>query len=311
MKFGISLFNRGPLARPAHLTAQARRAEALGFDTIAISDHIVIPKVKTGNYPYHPEGEFPLEMSYDYFEPLATLMYILGATSSIKLGTSVLVVPYRNPILVAKMIASVDALSGGRVFLGVGTGWWRDEFEALGIGDHFHDRGARTDEYIRIMRNLWSEETPSFEGRFHQYANLEFSPKPVQAGGIPIWVGGHTGRALRRAVELGDAWHPIGLRPPVDLSPAELGRARERLHAICEEKGRDPATLPIVLRCALSFSETERSTMVGTPEQILEDIAAYGEQGVSRIIFDLPAPDGAAQMETLERLGTEVLPQAG
>lgn len=311
MKFGISLFNRGPLARPAHLTAQARRAEALGFDTIAISDHIVIPKVKTGNYPYHPEGEFPLEMSYDYFEPLATLMYILGATSSIKLGTSVLVVPYRNPILVAKMIASVDALSGGRVFLGVGTGWWRDEFEALGIGDHFHDRGARTDEYIRIMRNLWSEETPSFEGRFHQYSNLEFSPKPVQAGGIPIWVGGHTGRALRRAVELGDAWHPIGLRPPVDLSPAELGRARERLHAICEEKGRDPATLPIVLRCALSFSETERSTMVGTPEQILEDIAAYGEQGVSRIIFDLPAPDGAAQMETLERLGTEVLPQAG
>ena len=311
MKFGISLFNRGPLARPAHLTAQARRAEALGFDTIAISDHIVIPKVKTGNYPYHPEGEFPLEMSYDYFEPLATLMYILGATSSIKLGTSVLVVPYRNPILVAKMIASVDALSGGRVFLGVGTGWWRDEFEALGIGDHFDDRGARTDEYIRIMRNLWSEETPSFEGRFHQYANLEFSPKPVQAGGIPIWVGGHTGRALRRAVELGDAWHPIGLRPPVDLSPAELGRARERLHAICEEKGRDPATLPIVLRCALSFSETERSTMVGTPEQILEDIAAYGEQGVSRIIFDLPAPDGAAQMETLERLGTEVLPQAG
>ncbi|MCH8888706.1 MAG: LLM class flavin-dependent oxidoreductase [SAR324 cluster bacterium] len=187
----------------------------------------------------------------------------------------------------------------------------RDEFEALGIGDHFHDRGARTDEYIRIMRNLWSEETPSFEGRFHQYSNLEFSPKPVQAGGIPIWVGGHTGRALRRAVELGDAWHPIGLRPPVDLSPAELGRARERLHAICEEKGRDPATLPIVLRCALSFSETERSTMVGTPEQILEDIAAYGEQGVSRIIFDLPAPDGAAQMETLERLGTEVLPQAG
>ena len=311
MKFGISLFNRGPLARPAHLTAQARRAEALGFDTIAISDHIVIPKVKTGNYPYHPEGEFPLEMSYDYFEPLATLMYILGATSSIKLGTSVLVVPYRNPILVAKMIASVDALSGGRVFLGVGTGWWRDEFEALGIGDHFHDRGARTDEYIRIMRNLWSEETPFFEGQFHQYSNLEFSPKPVQAGGIPIWVGGHTGRALRRTVELGDAWHPIGLRPPVDLSPAELGRARERLHAICEEKGRDPATLPIVLRCALSFSETERSTMVGTPEQILEDIAAYGEQGVSRIIFDLPAPDGAAQMETLERLGTEVLPQAG
>lgn len=309
MKFGISLFNRGPLARPEHLTAQAQRAEALGFDTIAISDHIVIPKVKTVNYPYAPNGEFPLDMSYDYFEPLATLMYMAGATSSIKLGTSVLVVPYRNPILVAKMIASADALSGGRVFLGVGTGWWRDEFEALGIGDHFEDRGARTDEYIRIYRNLWSEETPSFKGRFHQYSNLEFSPKPAQAGGIPIWVGGHTGRALRRAVELGDVWHPIGLRAPVDLSPAELGQVRKRLYALCEEKGRDPATLPIALRCALTFSDSDRSTMVGSTEQIIEDIAAYADQGVSRIVFDLPAPDVAAQAETLERLGAEVLPK--
>lgn len=311
MKFGISLFNRGPLARPEHLTAQARRAEALGFESIAISDHIVIPKVKTNNYPYHPDGVFDLEMAFDYFEPLATLMYMAGATSTIRLGTSVLVVPYRNPILVAKMTATVDALSGGRLFLGVGTGWWRDEFEALGIGDHFDERGPRTDEYIRIMRNLWQEETPSFEGRFHQYSNLEFSPKPAQAGGIPIWVGGHTGRALRRAVELGDAWHPIGLRAPVDLTPGDLGRARDRLHALCEEKGRDPATLPIVLRCVLTFSDSQRATMMGTPEQIVEDIAAYKEQGVSQIVFDLPAPDISAQAEVLERLGAEVLPIAG
>ncbi len=311
MKFGISLFNRGALSRPDHMTALTQRAEALGFDTVAVSDHIVIPKVETDNYPYHPQGRFPHDMSFDYFEPLATLMYLAGATRTIRLGTSVLIIPYRNPVLVAKMTASVDALCGGRLFLGVGTGWWRDEFEALGIGDHYDTRGPRTDEYIAILRNLWREAEPAFEGEFFRYGNLEFSPKPAQRGGIPIWVGGHTGRALRRTVELGDAWHPIALRPPANLSPADLGRARGRLHDLCEQKGRDPASLPIVLRIALTFSDSERATMVGAPDDILEDIAAYGKQGVERILFDLPAPDPAAQAEALERLGGEVLPRAG
>ncbi|MCH8886487.1 MAG: TIGR03619 family F420-dependent LLM class oxidoreductase [SAR324 cluster bacterium] len=309
MKFGISLFNRGPLARPAHLTAQARRAEALGFDTIAISDHIVIPKVKTGNYPYHPEGEFPLEMSYDYFEPLATLMYILGATSSIKLGTSVLVVPYRNPILVAKMTASVDALSGGRIFLGVGTGWWREEFEALGIGDHFEDRGARTDEYIRIFRNLWSEENPQFNGKFYQYGNIEFSPKPAQKPGIPIWIGGHTKRALRRTAELGDVWHPIGLRPPAGLDPGELARKRDELFAMTEKAGRDPASIQIAFRAPLVFSDKERNPLVGSADQIVEDIKTYEAHGVDHLTCDFMVTSFDQAMDNLERVGKEILPQ--
>jgi probable F420-dependent oxidoreductase len=309
MKFGVSLISRGTLARPEHLLPFALRAEALGFDSLTVSDHVVIPRAMPHNYPYHPEGKFDWRNARDFCEPLATLIFLAGATERIRLGTSVLILPYRNPVVVAKMAATADVLSGGRVFLGVGTGWWEDEFKALGLGSHFAERGARTDEYIRIFRNLWREESPSFQGRFHSYGDLEFSPKPAQAGGIPLWVGGHTGRALRRAAALGDAWHPIGLRPPAGLSPAQLGEKRAALHALCDKQGRDPAGLLIAFRCPIVFSPAERGPMQGTPEQVLEDIAAYRAQGVGHITFDIPQSEPGPLMETLERIGTEILPR--
>ena len=318
MKFGVGLINRGPLAKPEYMLQFAQRAEALGYDSLSISDHIVVPRAMADNYPYHPSGEFSWEAARDYYEPLATMMFLAGATQTLRLGTSVLILPYRNPVIVAKMAATIDALSGGRIFLGVGTGWWAAEFEALGIPDHFAQRGPRTDEAIRILRNLWSEADPEFHGEFQSYSNLEFSPKPVQAGGIPIWIGGHSGRALRRAAELGDAWHPIGLRPPAGLSPEELGAKQDRLHSLCEEQGRDPAAVLTAFRCPLVFSRDERGPMQGTPEQILEDIAASAAQGVGHITFDMPAinlakPAGdlSALMDTLEQAGEEILPRAG
>jgi len=309
MKFGVSLINRGPLANPEQMLSFALRAEALGFDSLAISDHVVIPRAVPHNYPYHPEGRFDWRSARDYYEPLATLIFLAGATRRIRLGTSVLILPYRNPLVMAKMAATADALSGGRVFLGIGTGWWEDEFKALGLGSHFAERGARTDETIRIFRNLWSEESPAFQGRFYSYGDLEFSPKPAQAGGIPIWVGGHSGRALRRSAALGDAWHPIGLRPPAGLGPQQLGEMRAALHALCEQQGRDPAGLLIAFRCPIVFSPAERGPMQGTPEQVLEDIAAYRAQGVGHITFDIPQSEPGPLMETLERIGTEILPR--
>jgi probable F420-dependent oxidoreductase len=311
MKFGLNLVNRGPLARPDLMTRFVQRAEALGFDSVTISDHIVIPRAMPDNYPYHPQGQFSWESARDYYEPLATLTYLAGCTRRLRLGTSVLIIPYRNPIVVAKMVATADALSGGRIFLGVGTGWWADEFAALGIPGHFAERGPRTDEYIRIFRNLWTEADPEFAGQFYRYANLEFSPKPAQAGGVPIWIGGHTRRALRRAAELGDAWHPIGLRPPAGLTPAQLGEKRDELHALCERAGRDPAGVPIAFRCPLVFSPRERAPMQGSPAQILEDIAAYAAQGVGHFTFDLPLAEAAPLFEAIERVGTEILPHAG
>ena len=310
MKFGLNLVNRGPLARAEIMTRFVQRAEALGFDSVTISDHIVIPKAMPANYPYHPQGQFSWQSARDYYEPLATLMFLAGHTTRLRLGTSVLIIPYRNPVTVAKMMATIDALSGGRVFLGVGTGWWEDEFKALGLASHFAERGARTDEYIRIFRNLWTEENPEFSGQFCRYGNLEFSPKPVQPGGIPIWIGGHTRRALRRVAELGDTWHPIGLRPPAGLTPWQLGEKRRELHALCEQHGRDPNQVRIAFRCPLAFSDRERKPMQGTPAQILEDIAAYGAQGVGHFTFDLLATEPGPLLESVERIGSEILPKA-
>ena len=307
MEYGVSLINRGALATPAIMRGFALKAESLGFSSMTISDHIVIPKRMPDNYPYHPEGEFAWEAARDYYEPLATLMYLAGATSTLRLGTSVLIVSYRNPITVAKMIASIDALSGGRIFLGVGTGWWEDEYKALGIPSHFAERGPRTDEYIRIYRNLWNEVNPAFEGRFHSYEDFEFSPRPVQPGGVPIWIGGHTKRALRRAAELGDAWHPIGLRPPAGLTPEELGASREILHGYCEKAGRDPASMKIAFRCPINFSGP-RGSMQGTPEQIADDIRAYTAQGVTHFTFDFMVGGETELMETVERVAKDVLP---
>lgn len=310
MKFGLNLVNRGALAKPELMIRFVERAEALGFDSVTISDHIVIPKAMPDNYPYDPEGRFSWETARDYYEPLSTLMFLAGRTSRLRLGTSVLILPYRNPVIVAKMVATLDALSGGRIFLGVGTGWWADEFAALGIPGHFAERGPRTDESIRIFRNLWNEANPEFAGQFYRYGNLEFSPKPIQPGGVPIWIGGHTRRALRRTAELGDAWHPIGLRPPAGLSPEQLGEKRTELHRLCEQAGRDPAGVLIAFRCPLVFSERERHPMQGTPAQILDDIGAYAAQGVGHLTLDLPLPDAGALMEAVERVGQEIVPKA-
>lgn len=309
MKFGVSLINRGEMATPENMIHFVKRAEELGFDSVTISDHIVIPKAMPANYPYHPEGKFSWETARDYYEPLATLMFLAGATTSIRLGTSVLIIPYRNPVVVAKMIATVDALSGGRTFLGVGTGWWEDEFLALGLPNHFRERGARTDEYIRIFRNLWSEENPAFSGDFYSYGDLEFSPKPAQAGGVPIWIGGHSGRALRRVAELGDAWHPIGLRPPASLTPEELGAKRGQLHELCEKRSRDPAEILIAFRCPLVVSPSAEGPMAGDYGKIREDIEAYQAQGVGHITFDFSVSNTSELMDALEGAGENLLPK--
>jgi probable F420-dependent oxidoreductase len=308
MKFGVALINRGPMAGPENLTRAAQRAEALGFDSLAVSDHIIIPRKVTTNYPYHPEGLLEWTAARNYYDPIATLGVLAGKTERIRLGVSVLVVPYRNPVSTAKMLATIDALSGGRVFMGIGTGWWEDEFRALGYKDHFADRGPRTDEYLRIWRNLWTEDDPQFEGKFFQYADVEFSPKPVQAGGIPIWVGGHTGRALKRTVALGDAWHPIGQRPPAHLPPDELGAKAARLSALAEEAGRDPASIPIMFRAPVGFDEKSEALLNGSPAKICDDLRAYEKQGVSHLTVDLPGASFDEVMDNMERVAADVMP---
>jgi len=308
MKLGINMINRGPMATPENLVRFARLADEIGFDSLTLSDHIVIPKAMPDNYPYHPEGEFDWRAARDYFEPLATLMFLAGCTNRIRLGTSVLIISYRNPITTAKMLATIDVLSGGRMFCGVGAGWWENEYKALGIPGHFQERGARTDEYLRIFKTLWTEENPAFQGEFFQFSDFEFSPRPVQAGGVPIWVGGHTKRAMRRAVELGDAWHPIGLRPPANLDPAELTQHIETLHKMCEKAGRDPATLQVCFRAQVTLTDKESRPLVGSKTQVLDDLHGYQSLGVDHLTMDLVGETADDLADQIQQYGEELLP---
>src|SRR2546427_791385 len=192
----------------------ATQADTLRYDSIFVTDHVVLPaSMARSVYPYSTTGQLAGGAAQDYLEPLATLGYLAHATKRVRLGTSVLVVPYRNPLVAAKTLATIDQLSGGRVILGAGVGWLREEFEALAT-PAFENRGAVTDEYLKLMRATWTADPVTFEGKHYRVRNVHALPKPAQRGGIPIWIGGHTHAPLHRARTPGDPWHPSRPRPP-------------------------------------------------------------------------------------------------
>src|SRR5687767_15583210 len=199
IRFGFSLQGRGALADKTALTTLAQRADALGFDSLFVTDRMLITVGPTGGYPYSPTGAFPLGPDEPWLEPLTAVTYLATITQRIHVGTSVLVIPYRNPVFTAKALATADYLSGGRVILGAGIGWWREEFAALGVP--FEERAARTEEALAIMKEVWTKSRVEFKGRFWQIAEAGgVRPHPVQQPRIPIWIGGHTTAALRRVV---------------------------------------------------------------------------------------------------------------
>ncbi|MBI4573078.1 MAG: LLM class F420-dependent oxidoreductase [candidate division NC10 bacterium] len=312
MKFGVALTTRGRDATAETLARVSRKAEEYGFDSVWVTDHIVIPTRITSAYPYEATGTFDVPANEYYLEPLTVLAYLAGVTQRIRLGTGVLVVPYRNPVVLAKVVASLDVLSGGRVILGVGVGWMEEEFRALGL-DTFGQRGAVTDETIRLLRELWTQDEPRFAGRFFRVEDVRFSPKPVQKPHPPIWIGGHTPAALRRAALLGDGWHPIGLRPPVGLHPDEYAQAVTTLRRLAGEAGRDPGEIALTFRASLAFTEeppSPRTPFIGSPTQILEDIRTYARLGVSHLVFGFRGPTLEALLEQLQRFAVEIRPAA-
>jgi probable F420-dependent oxidoreductase len=286
----------------------ARAAEECGLDSIWVTDHIVIPRRVASAYPYEATGQFDVSANEYYLEPLTVLAYLAGVTRRIRLGTGVLVLPYRNPILLAKTVASLDVLSGGRTILGIGVGWMAEEFQALGL-ETFEQRGAVTDESIRLLRELWTRDEPRFAGRFFQVEDIRFYPKPIQKPHPSIWIGGHSPAALRRAALLGDGWHPLGLRPPVGLHPAEYAQAAATIKRLAEKAGRDPGEIALTFRASLVFTErppSPRTPFIGNPEQIIEDILAYARLGVTHLVFGFRGPTVEALLEQLERFATEV-----
>lgn len=309
MKFGFYLPTRGPTAAPDGLTSFVTRGEALGFNSVMIADHIVFPVTIKSKYPYTISGEFPGDG--DAMEQLTLMSYVAALTRRLRLVSSVMIVPHRNPVLTAKALSTIDVLSGGRVTVGAGVGWLREEFEALHTPP-FDQRGAATDEYLRIFKNLWTEEPASFAGEFYSYTALRFQPKPVQLPHPPIWIGGHSMAALRRVARLGGGWHPVGATPASPLPLSEVETKLDTLRALTDAAGRDFDRLTISYKAPrydpqLAIPDTDRRPFSGSPDQILSDIAQFDQAGISEIIFDFRGESIAESLERMEAFATTIL----
>jgi probable F420-dependent oxidoreductase len=315
LELGWSLPSRGPLARVDILTRLARTADTLGYSVVTISDHVVLPSRSSAPYPYDHTGAFPGGSQQPYLEPIPLAAWLLAATRRVRVAISVLVVPYRNPVVTAKQLATIDALSGGRLIVGAGVGWWPEEFEAL-AAPPFAERGAVTDEYLRLMKTLWTEDAPRFEGKYYRIGDVTMLPHPVQKPHPPIWIGGHTEPALRRTATLGDVWHPIGLRGPAGLAPDELAQKMERIRTLARQAGRDPASIGVAFRGPLDLWPRRGKPpadplrpLAGPPDKVVADLRAYQAAGVDTVVFDFPKPDPAAMVAFMRRVAREVRPR--
>jgi probable F420-dependent oxidoreductase len=301
VKFGLSLPHFQQVASPGAIRRVAQRAEQLGYDGIWVSDHIVIPHSAIDRF------------GTVFYEPLTVLGFAAACTSKLRLGTTVLILPYRNPLVTAKVLATLDVLSGGRVTAGMAVGWTEDEFKALGVP--FQERGALSDEYIAAFKVLWTQDKPTFHGQFVRFENIAFEPKPVQKPHIPIWIGGNSKRAIRRAVALGDCWHPT--RPLVE----DVKAGAAYLQEVCGQRGRDPRSLMIAVREPLKFSpgaeaSLRRRPLSGSTQKIIDDIGQYQAAGVQYFMLDtfysvpeLEQETVESMLMTIERLAADVMPK--
>ena len=304
MNFGFSAPTRGPQATPDALAKLVSHGERLGFGIVSVSDHVVMPRTASSTYPYSAAGEGAV--GAECMEQLTLHAYLAAVTDRLRLLTAVMVVPHRPPVLTAKVLATVDVLSGGRLIVGCGAGWLREEFEAIGAPD-FDRRGAVTSEYIRAFKELWTSDAPTFDGEFCSFSNLHFEPKPIQRPHPPIWTGGESPAALRRAGRLADKWFPIGTNPTYPVrTPSQLAESLSTVRRHAEDAGRDPSSVGVAYSSGMSaigepaqHPDGSRRAFTGDAEQIAEDIRGFEAEGVEDMTFRF---DRATLDETLEAM---------
>lgn len=309
MRLGVSLPSVGLDHDRDFLVPVAEAAERLGFDSVWATDHVLMSYARKSEYPYQQSGtEVAMEPGIQWIDPLIALTLVGAVTERVKLGTSVLVLPYRNAVVLANETATMDVLSDGRLILGVGTGWMREEFAAIGVPAK--ERGARTDEGIEVLRTLWRDDPASFHGRFHDFDDVVLATQPRTEAGPPIWVGGNTEAALGRALRLGDAWHGF------EIYPEDMPDINERLDRLGEEVGRDPRTLEKTLVRGLTPPGTEEDSWVPgrrwlggekpTAEAVVDELKRLEELGVTMVLLQvsLLAP---LVPEALEWVAAEVM----
>ena len=314
MQIGFSAPTAGPLSALDPLVRLCAGAEEAGLAYATFSDHVVIPTEISSPYPYSATGEFTNQGTGERNEQLIELAFVAARTDKLKLVTSVMVVPHRPAVLAAKQLATIDTLSGGRVILGIGAGWMKEEFEAIGAPP-FAERGKVTDEYVAAFKELWTSQTPSFKGKYVSFDKITFAPKPVQKGGIPIWVGGESGPALRRTAKYGDAWYPIPNNPafPMD-SLKRLTGGIARLRQLTAEAGRDPKSVGVTVRfprwgdgLPAKADDGERKLFSGTAADIAGDIKALEALGVNAIDTGFSGSAVPEILADMKRFKTEVL----
>jgi probable F420-dependent oxidoreductase len=309
LKVGLDVGIYGRLATRDHILELAALAESAGLESIWVADHVIFPSTLTSQYPYSATGAFPVDMTREpLLEPIATLGVLVGATRRVKIGTAVLVMPYRHPVLLGRMLITLDVLSGGRTILGAGVGWLAEEFAALGARP-FAARGRVTDECIEIVKRLCQGGEVTFQGEHYHLGPVVSSPGSVQRPHPPILIGGTSNAALQRVVKLGDGWLSTALRPE---------RLRERLSTLqklCEGHGRRSDDLSLSHKLFISIGEARtgadgsRDAGTGSPAEIADDLRRLVDLGYSRVIVRYRGGDAAEQRRQLRTLIEDIIPK--
>ncbi len=292
MDIGCHLPTQGPLATREALLTFCREAEKREMASLWVSDHVVFPRISTGQYP---GGRFPFPPDTPYLEPVAVLAAAAVATRRARIGSSVFILGHRHPVVMAKMLTTIDALSEGRLICGVGVGWWAEELEVLGAP--FHQRGRQADEMLRIFKELWTSDHPRFKGEFYRFDDLGFAPKPVQKPHPPIWVGGDSPGAFRRVVTLGDGWHATS------KTPEELRAALQRLRAAADAARRPFETIELSIRVGLKQGAVRDSR-----QAIIDQLSAYKALGLTHVMLDFRRDTLAEMLESLDLVARDIRP---
>tara|TARA_B110000014_G_scaffold259344_1_gene246992 strand:+ start:56 stop:973 length:918 start_codon:yes stop_codon:yes gene_type:complete len=303
MDWGVHLPHLGRDVGRDSLIEFAQAAEKMGIHSAWASDHVCWPAQFESKYPYSGDGSFPAPAGLGWLDPIGTLLFVAGCTEQIRLGFTVLILPYRQPVATAKQLATIDVVSNGRLILGVGVGWMREEAEVLGMP--WDNRGRRSDEQLEIFEALFREETPSYNGTYYSFPPVRFEPKPIQQP-LPIWVGGHSPAAFKRTARFGHAFHAAF--QPLDVVENEWAQVREA----CEVIARDPDELDLSLRMFLDPSETMEpaKSIGGSADQMVDTIGVCQEIGITHILVDPVARGGInGRLEALADFMSDVATQ--
>ena len=298
MQFGVCVPHYGKSVNVENILETARHAEELGFDSVWVTDHLLVHRMEEIIY------------RQNMLEPMALLSHLAAVTRRVRIGTSVIILPYRHPIAVAKMLATIDQLSGGRLIFGVGAGWMEEEFSAL--GRPYAERGAMSDENLQLIKELWAKEELSFEGTYTRFRDMQTSPRTVQQPRPPIWVGGNSRRALRRVAELGDGWHATG------TTPEAVRDAQAVLQRLWEKNNR-PGSPVLSMRISfslegvstqvLSFPSRGRASLRGSIQQVVDTICQYKEAGVAHVALEMSTQSHESIIQSMEAFMSRIIPQ--